>query len=120
MERYKQAARTGLLSEVLQEGAALFGALLIKCPLPVSFTHRCQAVARWLIHSTAVARASRVFAVNSSHVLSQRNPLLAREGVCVAVGRAVCKAAGDEIAFLWWHAQSVGDRNTKVVVLFFS
>lgn len=35
IERYKQAARTGLLSEVLQEGAAVFGALLIKCPLPV-------------------------------------------------------------------------------------
>lgn len=36
VERYKQAARTGLLSEVLQEGAAVFGALLIKCPLAVS------------------------------------------------------------------------------------
>eukprot|EP00903_Cladosiphon_okamuranus_P014608 g13546.t1 len=36
VERYKQAARTGLLSEVLQEGAAVFGALLIKCPLPIS------------------------------------------------------------------------------------
>ncbi|CAM9747517.1 unnamed protein product, partial [Ectocarpus sp. 4 AP-2014] len=36
IERYKQAARTGLLSEVLQEGAAVFGALLIKCPLPIS------------------------------------------------------------------------------------
>lgn len=36
MERYKQAARTGLLSEVVQEGAAVFGALLIKCPIPVS------------------------------------------------------------------------------------
>ncbi|CAN0121774.1 unnamed protein product, partial [Hapterophycus canaliculatus] len=34
IERYKQAARTGLLSEVLQEGAAVFGALLFKCPLP--------------------------------------------------------------------------------------
>ncbi|CAN0019261.1 unnamed protein product [Scytosiphon promiscuus] len=36
IERYKQAARTGLLSEVLQEGAAVFGALLFKCPLPIS------------------------------------------------------------------------------------
>lgn len=35
VERYKQAARTGLLSEVLQEGAAVFGALLLRCPLPV-------------------------------------------------------------------------------------
>lgn len=38
VERYKQAARTGLLSEVLQQGAAVFGALLIKCPLPVRFS----------------------------------------------------------------------------------
>lgn len=35
VERYKQAARTGLLSEVAQEGAAVFGALLLRCPLPV-------------------------------------------------------------------------------------
>ena len=36
VERYRQAARTGLLSQVVQEGAAVFGALLLRCPLPVS------------------------------------------------------------------------------------
>eukprot|EP00904_Undaria_pinnatifida_P006232 jgi/Undpi1/2739/HiC_scaffold_14.g06117.m1 len=35
VERYRQAARTGLLSQVVQEGAAVFGALLLRCPLPV-------------------------------------------------------------------------------------
>lgn len=44
VERYKQAARTGLLSEVLQEGAAVFGALLIKCPLPVSSALSCETM----------------------------------------------------------------------------
>lgn len=36
VERYKQAHRTGLLSDVVQEGAAVFGALLLRCPLPIS------------------------------------------------------------------------------------
>lgn len=35
VERYKQAVRTGLLSEVMQEGAAVLGALLLRCPLSV-------------------------------------------------------------------------------------
>lgn len=40
VERYKQAHRTGLLSDVVQEGAAVFGALLLRCPLPVT-KHGC-------------------------------------------------------------------------------
>ncbi|CAM9682992.1 unnamed protein product [Discosporangium mesarthrocarpum] len=36
MERYSQAVRTGLISEVVQEGAFLFGALLLRCPVPFS------------------------------------------------------------------------------------
>ncbi|CAM9694198.1 unnamed protein product [Ascophyllum nodosum] len=36
VERYKQASRTGLLSEVFQEGAVVLGALLLRCPLPIS------------------------------------------------------------------------------------
>ncbi len=96
MERYKQAARTGLLSEVLQEGAAVFGALLIKCPLPVSFAHRCRAVARWLVlYISWRLPVLHLFLLSTCSTFVETEPT-ARRGGLVRRCQSCCETAEDE------------------------